>query len=117
MKPPDVIRIQHMLAAVNDALQFSKGRSRKDLENDRIFALAIIKCIEIIGEAASKVSNESRDKYPDIPWLDIINMRNRMIHAYHDVNLDIVWATIIKDLPPLSKDLQNILTSEFDSNF
>jgi uncharacterized protein with HEPN domain len=59
MKQPDVIRIQHMLAAANDALQFSKGRSRKGLESDRILALAIIKCIEIIGEAASKVSNES----------------------------------------------------------
>ena len=115
MKQPDVIRIQHMLAAANDALQFSKGRSRKDLENDRILALAIIKCIEIIGEAASKVSNECRDKYPDIPWLDIINMRNRMIHAYHDVNLDIVWATIIQDLPPLSYDLQNLLASKSDS--
>lgn len=112
MKQPDFVRIQHMLSAVNDALQFSKDRSRKDLESDRILALAIIKCIEIVGEAASKVSTECRDKHPEIPWLDIINMRNRMIHAYHDVNLDIVWATIIQDLPALSKDLQKLLSSE-----
>lgn len=108
MKQPDTIRVQHMLSAARDALNFTKGISRNDLGRNRILTLAVIKCIEIIGEAASKVSKESQEECPDIPWLDIINMRNRMIHAYFDVNLDIVWATLNQDLPTLIKSLENI---------
>jgi uncharacterized protein with HEPN domain len=65
--------------------------------------LAIIKSIEIIGEAASKVTDTFKTKNSNIPWNDIINMRNRLIHAYFDVNLDIVWQTVKTDLPDLIK--------------
>ena len=115
MQHNDTIRVKHMLAAAKEALAFSEGQSRKDLENNRILVLAIIKSIEIIGEAATKVSKTFQLKYRTVPWSEIVNMRHRMIHAYYDVNLDIVWATVINDLPPLVESLQNIITAESGS--
>jgi uncharacterized protein with HEPN domain len=77
-----------------------------------MLTLAIIKSIEIIGEAASKMSESCRSNHPVIPWVDIINMRHRMIHAYFDVNLDIVWQTIQTDLPGLVEALERIIPPE-----
>ena len=74
--------------------------------------LAIIKSIEIIGEAASKVTEPFKTENSIIPWNDIINMRNRLIHAYFDVNLDIVWQTVKTDLPDLIKALEEIIPPE-----
>jgi uncharacterized protein with HEPN domain len=71
--------------------------------------LAIIKSIEMIGEAASKVTETFKTEKSNIPWIDIINMRNRLIHAYFDVNLDIVWQTVKTDLPDLIKALEEII--------
>ncbi len=88
-----------MLDAAMEARSFAAGSSRSDLGADRKLALAIVKDIEMIGEAASKVSQETRASYPSIPWPDIINMRNRLIHAYFDIDLDVVWDTVTKDLP------------------
>ena len=105
----DLIRLQHMLDAGKDALQFSFGRGRTDLERYRMLALALIKALEIIGEAASKVSENFKSENPEIPWLEITGMRNRMIHAYYDVNLDVVWQTIKSDLPDLLKSIEKIL--------
>ncbi|MBI5561992.1 MAG: DUF86 domain-containing protein [Deltaproteobacteria bacterium] len=72
---------------------------------------SFLKDVEIIGEAASKVSQETRDKYAAIPWIDIINMRNRLIHAYFDVDLDIVWDTAAKDIPLLIAELERIVAT------
>jgi len=105
----DLIRLQHMLDAGKDALRFALGRERTHLESDRMLALALIKALEIIGEAASKVSENFKSEHPEIPWPEITGMRNRMIHAYYDVNLDVVWQTIKSDLPDLLKSIEKIL--------
>jgi uncharacterized protein with HEPN domain len=110
----DLIRLQHMLDAGKDALQFALGRERTDLESDRMLALALIKALEIIGEAASKVSENFKSEHPEIPWPEITGMRNRMIHAYYDVNLDVVWQTIKSDLPDLLKSIEKILKTDAD---
>jgi uncharacterized protein with HEPN domain len=68
-----------------------------------------VKCIEIIGEAATKISKESRDDLPQTPWSNIIAMRNRLIHAYFDTNLDILWKTITEDIPPMIAELEKIV--------
>ena len=73
----DLIRVHHMLAASKEAMEFSAGKTRKDLEKDRVRILAIIKSIEIRGEAASKVTETFKTENNKIPWNDIINMRNR----------------------------------------
>jgi len=108
----DLIRLRHMLAAAKEAMEFAAGKTRMDLEKDRLHMLAIIKSIEIIGEAASKVTETFKTEKSNIPWNDIINMRNRLIHAYFDVNLDIVWQTVKTDLPDLIKDLEEIIPPE-----
>ena len=111
MRKDDSIRLQHMLDTAREAEFFSRNKSRKSLDTDRKLALALVKCIEIIGEAAAQISNESREALPQIPWSDIIAMRNRLIHAYFDINLDILWKTVIEDLPPLISELEKILGS------
>jgi len=112
MQQPDLNRLRHMLDAAKEAIKFTVNKSRKDLDRDRMLTLAIIKSIEIIGEAASKVSESCRSSYPVIPWIDIINIRHRMIHAYFDVNLDIVWETTQTDLPSLVEALEGIISPE-----
>jgi uncharacterized protein with HEPN domain len=81
MQKDDRVRLQHMLDAVNEALTFIQGRIRADLDNDRMLVLSLIRELEIIGEAASKVSQKTRSQTSGVPWQDITGMRNRLIHA------------------------------------
>ncbi|MBI4388555.1 MAG: DUF86 domain-containing protein [Nitrospinae bacterium] len=98
-----------MLDASREALAFARNKSRNDLDTDRMLLLALVKSIEIIGEAASRLSESRRDEYPHVPWKNIVNMRNRLIHAYFDIDLDTVWNTVTGDLPPLAAEIEKIL--------
>ena len=109
MKPEDLIRIRHMLDAINEALDFTKGKNREDLAKDRMLTLAIIKELEIIGEAASKLTPELKSMQSNIPWLDIVGMRNRLTHGYFDIDLDRVWDTVLEDLEPLCASLEKMV--------
>lgn len=111
MHKNDAIRLRHMLDAAREALSFAAGKTRSDLDADRMLVLSLVKSIEIIGEAASKVSPECRSELPAISWTDVIAMRNRLIHAYFDINLDIVWQTVKEELPPLIIELEKVLSS------
>lgn len=108
MTPEDLIRIRHMLDAINEAQVFAADKSRIDLDDNRMLTLAIIKELEIIGEAASKLSSGFRACRPQIPWTDIVGMRNRLTHGYFDIDLDRVWDTVQEDLPALRDELQKI---------
>ena len=77
----DLTRLRHMLDAANDAIRFAADRQRADLDGDRMLLLSLLKCIEIVGEAASRVSTRTQANLPDLPWADIVGMRNRLIHA------------------------------------
>ena len=90
MRKDDEIRLRHMLDAAREAVSFARGRVRGDLENDRQLVLALVKDIEIVGEAAAQVTESARTRAPEIPWQEIVAMRNRLVHAYFSVNLDIV---------------------------
>ena len=114
MPKDDLVRMRHMLEAAQEAVTFAKGRSRADLGTDRMLSLAIVRCIEIVGEAAANVSSEGRNRYAQIPWGDIVGMRNRVVHAYFDIDLDRVWDTVIDDLPPLIEQLEQILPPDPD---
>lgn len=112
MAPEDLIRIRHILDAVKEALTFSREKNRDDLDNNRMLTLAIIKELEIIGEAASKISPEFKATQSHIPWLDIVGMRNRLTHGYFDVDLDLVWITVQEDLPLLQEQLEKMVVDK-----
>lgn len=109
MLKDDLIRMRHMLDAAGEAMSFAKDKKRSDLAKDRMLTLAILKSIEMIGEAASKVTKETREDYPEIPWSEIVGMRNRLIHVYFDIDLLRVWDTITDDLPALVADLEKVV--------
>lgn len=112
MRKDDEIRLQHMLDAAREAVAFARGRVRGDLDNDRQLVLALVKDVEIVGEAATQVTKPARQQLPEIPWERIVGMRNRLVHAYFDVNLDIVWNTVRGDLPELISLLEPLVPSE-----
>ncbi len=109
MPKDDIVRLHHMLDASREAIGFSQGRTRDDLNDNRMLVLSLVKDIEIIGEAAYQLSDSTRRKLKTIPWDDIIGMRHRLVHAYFDIDLDILWQTIQVDLPPLIEQLEMIL--------
>jgi len=97
----DAIRLQHMLDAAHEAIGFASGRTRSDLDDNRMLVLSLVKSIEIIGEAAFRISPATRAQLQDVPWDAIIAMRHRLVHAYFDINLDILWRTVQDELPAL----------------
>jgi uncharacterized protein with HEPN domain len=109
---PDAIRLRHMLDAALEALSFVAGRSLVDVVRDRQLALSLIKDIETIGEAASKVSPDTQAALPEIGWRAVIATRNRLVHVYFDVDFRVVWETATQDLGPLIAALETALKPE-----
>ena len=112
MQSTDLVRMRHMLDAAREAVSFIAGKNRQDLDANRMLTLSLVKDVEILGEAASKVSEEGKRACPDIPWRDIIAMRNRLIHGYFDVDLNIVWQTVTDELPPIIQQLEKSLKTQ-----
>ena len=110
MKPHDRVRLQHLLDALNSAIRFAQGRERADLDADEMLLFALTRAIEIAGEAASQVTAETRTQLPYLPWGSIVGMRNRLVHAYFDINRDILWTTVTEAAPPLVERLMNVLS-------
>ena len=101
MRAEDLIRIRHMVEAAEHAVRFVAGRQRADLVTDRMLQFALVRAIEIIGESATKVSDETRAAHLDIPWKAMTGMRNRLVHAYFDVNVEILWVAATVEVPEL----------------
>ena len=112
MQRDDGVRLRHMLDAAREAVSFARGRVRSDLDIDRQLALALLKDIEIVGEAAAQTTEATRVLTPEIPWQEMVAMRNRLVHAYFSINLDIVWQTVQEDLPMLISKLEGVLETE-----
>ena len=108
MNDEDLIRLQHMLDYAREARVFATGHKQTDLHHDRALMHILIRLVEVIGEAASKVSRETRDQLPQFEWQDIIGMRNKLIHVYHNINLYVLWDTVDKDLPELIEKLEKV---------
>jgi uncharacterized protein with HEPN domain len=100
-----------MLDAANEVRQFMAGRSRDDLDTDLMLSYAVRYALQVIGEAASQVTRETRAAHPDISWKDIIGMRQWLVHGYEGVRNDIVWNTVNNDLAPLIEQLQAVIAS------
>lgn len=89
MDAADRVPLLHMLDAGRDALQFSAGRHRADLDADPMYRRAVLHCIQEIGEAAVRVTEPTRAQVPELPWKQIVGMRHRMVHVYFAINLDL----------------------------
>lgn len=101
------MRIEHMLEMGETPVQFVHGRTRSDLDTDPMLRLALTRAMEIIGEAATKVSPAARATLPGVPWPQIVAMRNRLVHAYADVDRDVLWRTATEEVPLLLQQLQD----------
>ena len=104
----DPTRLGHILDAAREAVAFTQGRTRQDLDADRQLNLALVRLLEVIGEAARGISADFRQRHPQLPWKKMIGMRDRLAHGYFDINLDVVWQTVTVDLPSLIAQLQQI---------
>lgn len=89
-----------MIEAGDAALEFARGRNRADLDSDRMLVFALVRAVEVMGEAAGRISPESRAAIP-APWPQIVAMRNRLIHAYFDIDRTILWRTVSEEIPAL----------------
>lgn len=98
-----------MIDAAEAVASFIAGRDRPDLTTDRMLLFAVVRAIEVLGEAAARTSPETRAASPDVPWPAIVGMRNRLIHGYFDVDADIVWKTATTELPDLLPRLKRLL--------
>jgi uncharacterized protein with HEPN domain len=92
-----------------EALALAAGRSAQDLDADRTFALALTKLVEIIGEAAGRVSTQVQDAHPEIPWRQIVGTRNRLVHGYDAVDHEILWKIVSDELPELVAKIHALL--------
>lgn len=107
--PRDREYLLDILEAAKLAVAYVAEKTREDFSNDLQCQDAVIRRLEIIGEAARRISEETQNAFPDLPWNEIIGMRNVMIHEYDDVDLAIVWETVKNDLPPFIESLEYIL--------
>ncbi len=103
------IRYQHMLENAQKVHQLARGLNRADLDQDWVRTYALVHALEVIGEAADHLPEAEQVRHPEIPWAQIVGLRNRLIHGYDSVDLDILWQIIKKDIPPLIKALEAIL--------
>jgi uncharacterized protein with HEPN domain len=108
LRADDRVRVLHMIEACESVQRFIQGRRRLDFESDQMLLFAVVRAIEVLGEAAGKVSEDTRSACPEIPWPEITNMRNRLIHGYFDIDIDIVWNTASIEIPALLVDLRRI---------
>jgi len=106
------ITLRQMADYAGEAYSLVQGKNRGDLDSNRLLNLSVVHLLEIVGEAASRIPKEDRARYPQIPWSQIVNLRNRLVHGYDTINLDIVWEIATQDLPPLIAELEKILEKE-----
>jgi uncharacterized protein with HEPN domain len=105
----DTVALRQMRDHVAEAIELAADQSRDYLDTDRVFALALTKLVEIVGEAAARVSEELKESHGEIPWRQIIGTRNRLIHGYDAVDYDILWGIVDRELPDLLKGLDSTI--------
>jgi uncharacterized protein with HEPN domain len=105
----DRVTLRQMLEHVEEAVVLTAGRAKDHLGSDRVFFLATLKLVEIVGEAAGRISVSFQTSHPEIPWRQIIGMRNRLVHGYDAVDRDVLWEIVNADFPKLALALRTLL--------
>ncbi len=107
----DSVYLKHILDAISKVEEYTRGTSKKDFASKTMIQDAVIRQIEIIGEASKQVSADLKRKHSQVPWKDIAGMRDKLIHDYLGVDIDAVWVTVEKDLPQLKERVKAVLGS------
>ncbi|MEK6903517.1 MAG: DUF86 domain-containing protein [Nanoarchaeota archaeon] len=113
----DVIFIEHIFESITALEEFSKDLNKERLMSDRLRQSAMIREIEVIGEAMKNISEKLKNKYTEIAWKKIIGTRDKMIHHYFGVDLHIVWNIVKKDIPILKKQMKKIKKDFAENKF
>ena len=103
------LTLSQMLAHAREARDLCRAKTRADLDRERLLELGLLRLLEVLGEGATRLPDELRQRHPEVPWARITGLRNRLIHAYDYINLDIIWAIVTTDLPYLIEQLERIL--------
>ena len=103
--------VQDILDSINDVENFIDGMEFEDFINDKKTIYSVVRAIEIIGEAAKNVPEQIRTKYPDVPWKQMAGMRDKLIHEYFGVDLEILWETAKDDVPQLKTPISEVMES------
>lgn len=103
-----------MLLAARDAVEFASGLTFGQFEKSRLHQNATLKAVEIIGEAAARISTEVKEANPKVAWNEIVGMRNRLVHGYFEVDFGLVWQTVQDDIPELLLQLELLVQTEMD---
>ncbi|MGB9895177.1 MAG: DUF86 domain-containing protein [Thermoproteota archaeon] len=109
MKKDDLVYLNHILDAISKIEVYTRDITYEQFMSNSLIQDGVVRQLEIIGEATKRLSNNIKEKYPEIPWKDIAGMRDKLIHEYFGVDLDAVWDTIKKDIPDLKTKLQTIM--------
>ncbi len=112
MRRDDAAYLLDMLLHARDAREFVAGLTYQDFDRSLLHQRAVMKSVETIGEAASRVSADTKHASPEIPWSEIVGMRNRIVHAYFDVRLDVLWNVVQDELPVLIAQLEPLVPPE-----
>ncbi|MXX54080.1 MAG: DUF86 domain-containing protein [Dehalococcoidia bacterium] len=107
-----MVYVFHMMDYSRDAVDIAQDYSRADLDTNRMLRYALIKAVETIGEAASRVPEDYRTQYPEIPWRETRDLRNRLVHEYDRIDLDTLWNIIQDHIPPLIEQLEDLISQE-----
>lgn len=105
----DSVYLRHMLSHAREALEIYRSTTPATLQESRVYQLALLHLIEIVGETASRISHETKSQLDMLPWRGMVTMRNRIIHGYDTINIRILWDTIETDLPKLVATLENLV--------
>lgn len=108
----DLSRLQHILEHIDRAEQFMLGKNLEDLEKDAMLRYAVVKCLEIIGEAAYMLTLEFKDNHPATPWNVIVKMRHVLVHGYYSIQMPIVWEIVHNDFPVLRPQIEAYIKEE-----
>lgn len=101
--------LRHMLDHSREAHSLIEGKTHDAVDTDRLLNLALVRLLEIVGEAANRISPRLRSQHPEVSWPDIVSLRNRLIHGYDEIDLDILWQILAQDLPPLIEQLDDLI--------
>jgi len=101
-------RLEHILDAIDNALKFTENVCFEEYKTNVMLRYAVVKCVEIIGEASYKLTNEFREQHPEINWRDIISMRHILVHGYYQIEDQVIWDVVIDYLPLLKEQILKI---------